>query len=586
LEGTDTTGPPPAVSVVVTAYRDSPALRRCLAQVRGQASELGGEVVLAFNAAESALDAGARGALSSLVDRIVFEPQIGKSHALNRALRACRGEIVAFTDDDALPRAGWLRALVAPLREGEAATRMAGCGGPVIPVYREKRPPRWYRALAGGPDPTHFLGPRHDLGTQPLDYGYGETDLVAPIGANCAYRRELLRVHGFLPELGPNRETGLRGGEDIELGARLLWLGRRILYCPDAVVEHPVAAERMTRSFVRRSYFVHGVAEVRLRRALGREVPTRRQLTRRLRRARRRARRSLLPWRRRWVEHRMESELLRGMLSELERAPARRGAAEGGEGGEARLKRYRHAARGVAGWMDESSAAVWDALLDFQRRRGIRGDALEVGVWHGRSAALLGLHRDVEREQLLLVDNQPRPAEIRAAFARAGLAFDAGVQVLGCDSRRLLEHPLLKGRGAGFRWIHIDGEHSGEAVDNDLGVACELLQPDGIVSVDDFFLWTYPQVTRAVFRFLEARPDALTLFLCGFNKAYLARPAFAREYLAFCAAELRQGLAERGVEASLSKTALPQDLNCFGVGPPIPGYGVRGPDSGPKTICW
>src|SRR5262249_41198831 len=40
--------------------------------------------------------------------RYALEPRPGHSMALNTGVRACRGEVVAFTDDDAYPAADWL----------------------------------------------------------------------------------------------------------------------------------------------------------------------------------------------------------------------------------------------------------------------------------------------------------------------------------------------------------------------------------------------------------------------------------------------------------------------------------------------
>ena len=88
-------------------------------------------------------------------------------------------------------------------------------------------------------------------------------------------------------------------------------------------------------------------------------------------------------------------------------------------------------------------------------------------------------------------------------------------------SQNLHGHPALAGRDGCFRWIHIDGEHSGPAVRNDLAIAAALIAPGGIICLDDFFTPAYPQITAAVFEFLASCRDELQLFLVGYNKAYL-----------------------------------------------------------------
>src|SRR5579859_41930 len=61
--------------------------------------------------------------------RYLSEPQPGKSHALNSGIRAARGHILAFTDDDVLVEPTWLRELTANLLNGE----WAGSSGRTLP---------------------------------------------------------------------------------------------------------------------------------------------------------------------------------------------------------------------------------------------------------------------------------------------------------------------------------------------------------------------------------------------------------------------------------------------------------------------
>ena len=264
---------PPRISVVVTACADSPALRACLARARSEADPLGAEVLLVVNGPEASVGE-ARLELEKCCDQLLFEPAIGKSHALNRAIDAALGEVVAFTDDDAEPEPGWLRALTAPLLAADRPARLAGTGGRVLPVYPEGATPAWFRERVESKH-TYFLGPRHDRGPEPLEYSFEDQARTGiPLGANCAYRREPLASYRYDPGLGPNRETGLRGGEDTLLAMRLLKDGFGLLYTPDACVRHPVHAERLRVDYIRRAFFSIGVEWVRIRRLLGLPVPS------------------------------------------------------------------------------------------------------------------------------------------------------------------------------------------------------------------------------------------------------------------------------------------------------------------------
>jgi glycosyltransferase involved in cell wall biosynthesis len=57
--------------------------------------------------------------------RYVFEPQQGKSFALNSGIREARGDVVAFMDDDVTVEPTWLQNLTADLWSGQ----WTGAGG-------------------------------------------------------------------------------------------------------------------------------------------------------------------------------------------------------------------------------------------------------------------------------------------------------------------------------------------------------------------------------------------------------------------------------------------------------------------------
>jgi len=304
----------PSVGVVVTACGDSAGLRRCLQQIAAEAAALRAETTLVVNTREQALTTDVRSELARLVDRLVFEATPGKSRALNRAIRGSDKSVLAFTDDDAQPDDGWLHAITAPLMTAAAASGPGGVGGRVLPEYGESSPPGWYRKLVGGAD-MHFLGPVHDLGTSARPYD-GAKRWEAPVGANCAFLRSLLE-EGYRVDLGPNRETGLRGSEDLEIGLRLMRRGHELLYVPSAIVRHPVTRSRMTLAYARGGFFAQGVEEVRVKQALGGPLPLPHRVRRRLRKTWLPILGNLFHRPQRSLEATMERARLRGILSEL-----------------------------------------------------------------------------------------------------------------------------------------------------------------------------------------------------------------------------------------------------------------------------
>jgi hypothetical protein len=313
----------PEISVLIVSAGDHDGLRVCLEIVREQAEPLGAELVLVINAPEESVDPPVRKDLDAVCDLLAFEPRVGKSHGLNTGVSRCRGAVVAFTDDDALPQPGWLEAITTPLLRPDRRPEHVGTGGPVVPTYPWGEGPGWYRKLAEARS-THFLGPAHDLGDEPVDYRVPpEGDTGAPLGVNCAYRRETLACYAYDPELGPNRETGLRGGEDFELAYRMMLDGYQLTYVPAARVEHPVNPARMTWRHVRQRFYLNGVEGARMLERLELSHPPLENLRKRVgrRRFRRHLRRLFDP-----VGYRVRMATIlerQGMLEELVRLGVR-----------------------------------------------------------------------------------------------------------------------------------------------------------------------------------------------------------------------------------------------------------------------
>ncbi|MEM9017463.1 MAG: class I SAM-dependent methyltransferase [Verrucomicrobiota bacterium] len=233
----------------------------------------------------------------------------------------------------------------------------------------------------------------------------------------------------------------------------------------------------------------------------------------------------------------------------------------------------------LPGYLSETSAAILDALLTLQTDVGISGSLLEIGVLHGKSAGLFALHTRGD-ESLVLID----PTE-QVHKAAAVIQENAGIsaEVLQCHSQSDQVRTWSKDRGKQFRWIHIDGDHTTDGFLQDLELSEQLLSEDGIICIDDFFSPWYPQITLATCDFLSGHREDLTVFLCGWNKGYLCRPEHAAQtILPFVSGSLPESLEKRSIHKfTLFMTDVPGNFDCFGIGPIIPSYRRRGPDSAP-----
>jgi len=186
--------------------------------------------------------------------RYVFEPQPGKSYALNAGIRQARGDVLAFVDDDVTVEPTWLRNLTAPLLGG---SEWAGAGGRTRPDQFESIP-SWL-ALDGPHSLGGVVAALFDLGDAP-----GELDRP-PYGANMAFRKKMFETYGgFRLDLGPSPcKDVLRPNEDTEFGRRLMAAGERLQYVPSAVVYHPVSGDRIQKQYLLAWWFDYGRAVIR-----------------------------------------------------------------------------------------------------------------------------------------------------------------------------------------------------------------------------------------------------------------------------------------------------------------------------------
>ncbi len=233
-------------SVVVCTYNRSQNLRRTLASLAKLRvpADLTWELVLVDNNSRDDTRAIIEGfsCSSGLNVLYVFEGKQGLSQARNAGLRASKGEIIAFTDDDAIVDSDWLRAVTNAFEQ----TDCAGLGGKIIPVWPD-RPPRWYCDVP----PYWTIGPvvAYNLGDQTCEAW------MLPFGANMALRRSAFHdLGGFRTDLGAG-SGGISLGEETEFFWRMKKSNRKIVYEPRAIVFHPVAPHRLTKRYFRSFYF-------------------------------------------------------------------------------------------------------------------------------------------------------------------------------------------------------------------------------------------------------------------------------------------------------------------------------------------
>lgn len=195
----------------------------------------------------------------------MFEGRQGKAIALNSAIERARGEILVFTDDDALVERDWLDRAGAALAE----TGAAYVGGRVLPRWETERP-KWLPNVSGRFWAVIALA---DFGPRRREFGRG---IGWPLGVNMAVRADLFHHHGLWWDNRYDRVGNtLRGQGQREWCLRVRAAGLEGIYVPEMVVHHLVPADRLTKPYFRRWFYWYGVSRAILytHRGLDMEAP-------------------------------------------------------------------------------------------------------------------------------------------------------------------------------------------------------------------------------------------------------------------------------------------------------------------------
>ena len=219
-----TQAPTPAlsISVLIPTYRRPQQLRQCLIALAAQ-SRRPDEVIIVTRESDHATAESLERSEVPLNTRIIRVLGPGVVTALNTALSHIHRDIVAFTDDDAIPRPDWLLRIE---RHFIADPRVAGVGGrdwchgsegerELAKVGRVQ----WWGRLVGN----------HHLGVGPPR----EVDLLK--GVNMSFRRTAIEGLRFDTRLLGN---GAQVHNELGFTLALRRAGWRLIYDPAVAVDH------------------------------------------------------------------------------------------------------------------------------------------------------------------------------------------------------------------------------------------------------------------------------------------------------------------------------------------------------------
>jgi Methyltransferase domain len=165
----------------------------------------------------------------------------------------------------------------------------------------------------------------------------------------------------------------------------------------------------------------------------------------------------------------------------------------------------------VRGYSSLFAATICGYLLRRQSEFGIHGALAEIGTFEGRFFIALAL-AVAEGEHAYGFDLFAWPGSkvLERLLANAdafGLARDRFTP-LPFDTGTLTpqEFSDLTG-GAPLRFIHIDGDHSPQALTQDLRLAQHSLHPHGLICIDDMLHPAFPFLVVAVHDHLKRNPE-------------------------------------------------------------------------------
>jgi GT2 family glycosyltransferase len=238
----------------MATYNGSRTLGCCLdAYCRLEPPAGGWKLVIVDNGSTDSTANIIRSFSSRLPVHYCEEPEQGKNAALNTGLREVVGDLVVFTDDDAVPHADWLTSL---RNAAVAHPAHSLFGGKVVPRW-EMPPERWI--LDWVPIGVAY-------GATPETIHEGEIAADSLFGANMAIRASVFASGcRFDPSIGPRGNGSFTMGSETELTLRLERSGLKAWHVESAVVEHIVRDFQLAPKWILRRARLFGREIYRLR---------------------------------------------------------------------------------------------------------------------------------------------------------------------------------------------------------------------------------------------------------------------------------------------------------------------------------
>ncbi|KKD34942.1 glycosyltransferase family 2 protein [Limnoraphis robusta] len=213
------------ITVLIPTYRRPQDLANCLEGLKKQTRQVD-EILVVVRDIDTETWAFFRSFnQEDLPLRILTAIAPGQVAALNLGLEAAQGDIIAITDDDAIPHFDWLERIETHFISNP---KIAGVGGRDW-TYRNGKLEDNPKQNVGQIQWFGRVIPHHNLGV-------GEARSVDWLkGANMSYRRSTIGEHRFDERL---KGKGAQGRNDLAFSVQLKKAGWILIYDPKVAVDH------------------------------------------------------------------------------------------------------------------------------------------------------------------------------------------------------------------------------------------------------------------------------------------------------------------------------------------------------------
>lgn len=188
--------------------------------------------------------------------RGIYAPEPGLHTGRHAGMKAAKGEILVFADDDIEALPAWLTAINTAFSDPEVAM----VGGNNLPMFLEPPPP-WLSQMWQRPN---YRNLRAIPALSIIEFSKKQRTISPYLiwGCNFSIRKNiLLSAGGFHPDGMPKELIRFRGDGETHVSRYVAESGMKCIFHPSASVHHKVTPERMTFAYFHQRGFNQGVSD-------------------------------------------------------------------------------------------------------------------------------------------------------------------------------------------------------------------------------------------------------------------------------------------------------------------------------------